>query len=586
MGDLPDGKNVAARFNRRELLAAIAAALPAVSLQRAQARSTKSSEELSSGVVSAQNTYFLPSVLRENERRGVAWTDSITVRDGELIRAVAVYKAKSKDAIFEKGPMGFSIAKSTDGVHWQELEGFTCQLEHGVPGFCMRWTGHEFVIYVTEDNPASPKDHPLVVKQYRSLDLRSWVFMGEDYTTTDDRRWYRCRWDELVILPDGDRFYGYITSEPHARVAVDSLGMLESADGLRWTVIKPPVIEWGDLPSQQMEVGFCEKIDGRYYLGMGARCYLGSLGYSMVTFIADSPAGPFRPDREAFRLCGTTSRDVTWLGKSFLWNDERLFNIWVTKEPGQQSWSSCPLKKLRTDGQGHLRLHWWTGNEKFKTSSLPANWQDADFVHPATPYRGKKFSLSSAGLNDLTLQAGPDGAVALMPTRFDLQKGLIIEGTLRANESSELDDPWRSHWHAAAAGFFLEESAGKGLLMQFETLGLTRTGLFEYRAAPAFSANDMGNAAEFIRDRHGGPYLGLSRFEQEDVVGPFGYATPCGIRNGKTHRFRLMVSSGIIELYLDDFFVQTYLTGKTSGKVGLFGKSGKATFSDLSAWSM
>jgi hypothetical protein len=91
-----------------------------------------------------------------------------------------------------------------------------------------------------------------------------------------------------------------------------------------------------------------------------------------------------------------------------------------------------------------------------------------------------------------------------------------------------------------------------------ETPGLTRTGLFEYRSSPHFKDNPLKRAAEGIRNRGGGPYLSLSRFGQEDVVGPFGYATPCGIRNGKKHRLRLVVSSGIMELYLDDRFVQAY----------------------------
>src|SRR5438309_771641 len=83
-----------------------AAALPAVSLQRAEAAPAEPSEERSSGIVPARSTYFLPSVLRNNEQKGAAWTDSITVRDGELILAVPVYKTKGK------GPIGFSIAKS------------------------------------------------------------------------------------------------------------------------------------------------------------------------------------------------------------------------------------------------------------------------------------------------------------------------------------------------------------------------------------------------------------------------------------------------------------------------------------------
>lgn len=91
MIDLRDDENATGRFNRRELLVAIAATLPAVTLRKAEAGSAESSAQPPPGI-SAQSTYFLPSVLRNNKRRGAAWSDSITVQNGELVRAVPVYK--------------------------------------------------------------------------------------------------------------------------------------------------------------------------------------------------------------------------------------------------------------------------------------------------------------------------------------------------------------------------------------------------------------------------------------------------------------------------------------------------------------
>jgi hypothetical protein len=73
---------------------------------------------------------------------------------------------------------------------------------------------------------------------------------------------------------------------------------------------------------------------------------------------------------------------------------------------------------------------------------------------------------------------------------------------------------------------------------------------------------------------------------EEDVIGPLGYAVPCGIRSGTSHRFRLLVKHGIWELYLDDLYVQTYITGTTSGRMGLFAKSGPVEFTDLRCWAM
>jgi hypothetical protein len=244
--------------------------------------------------------FYQPSLLKDQSQRFSAWSHSIAFSNGKFVNAVAV-----KEFIDQPTDMGLAIFESDDGVHWRETAPFACPLPRAVPGYCWRWDGEAFVYFITEGNTGPDrKEYPAVVRQHRSVDLKNWEFMGDEFTTRPDNRWYRCRWDELVILEDGENFYGYITSEPRPELARDSMGMLQSADGLRWEVLPPPVFEWDGLPPQQMEVCLCEKIGDRYYLGMGSRSYMGHLGFSVVMFVSDSPTGPFRPDKEAFRLCG------------------------------------------------------------------------------------------------------------------------------------------------------------------------------------------------------------------------------------------------------------------------------------------
>ena len=75
--------------------------------------------------------------------------------------------------------MGLAIAESDDGVHWRETADFACSLEHGMAGYCLRWTGKEFVYFVTERNQgADRKKHQVVMRQHRPYDLNLWEFMG------------------------------------------------------------------------------------------------------------------------------------------------------------------------------------------------------------------------------------------------------------------------------------------------------------------------------------------------------------------------------------------------------------------------
>jgi hypothetical protein len=249
---------------------------------------------------------------------------------------------------------------------------------------------------------------------------------------------------------------------------------------------------------------------------------------------------------------------------------------------GQSLWIG-PLKKLVTDQAGHLRIAWWPGNEAAKGAALPVNLHAAVFAHPPEKHRGTRYAMSAGAPDAIALHAGHDGAVAMLPGRFDFERGVVIDGTLKA---TELRGPVvGTHWHAATAGMYFEQSPGKGMLIQQETLGLTRIGMFEYRPEPAFDADEFRLVAVGISKR-GGDYLGLSRFSQEDVIGPIGYAPPCGVHNAEPHRFRLLIKHGIFEFYLDDLLVQTYITGATSGRLGLFAKSGAVEFSGLRLWTM
>lgn len=536
----------------------------------------------------SRTLFYQPSLLKEQDRRFSAWSHSIAFANGRFVNAVAV-----KEYIDRPTDMGLAIFESDDGVHWVETAPFACPLPRAVPGYCWRWDGKAFVYYVTENNTGPDRnEYPVVVRQHRSANFGNWEYMGDEFTTRPDKQWYRCRWDELVILEDEGKFYGYITSEPRPEFARDSMGMLRSDDGVRWEVLVPPVFEWDGLPPQQMEVCLMEKIGERYYLGMGSRSYMGHLGFSVVMFVGDSPTGPFRPDKEAFRLCGNTTRDTNWLAKTFRRDGQVLLSNWITTDRdksfrgilanGRTLWIG-PLKELISDEDGHARIVWWPGNEAAKNEAVPARTGDATFAHPAERHRGALYSFEPVGGDSIIMKAGRDGAIVMLPSTFDFARGIILEGVLRATEPR--GPRVGTHWHAAAGGFFFEHAPGKGMLVQLETLGLTRTGIFEFRPEPAFDADEFALAA-FGNVQRGGPHLGLSRFVEEDVIGPLGYAVPCGIRSAMPHRFRLLIQNGIWELYLDDRYVQTYITGPTTGRLGLFAKSGPVEFSDLKIWTM
>ena len=390
---------------------------------------------------------------------------------------------------------------------------------------------------------------------YATRDLHNWEVLGEKYDVHPDPKWYQCRMDELHVMdavsPDTG-YFGYITSEPHHNQPA-SFGMLRSEDCLRWKMVAPPEIVWGSIPQQIPEVGFCERIGDKYYLTLGMRCYLGELGYSMFTFTSDAPVGPFVPDKEAFRLCGTTTRDSFYLTFSVHYKDQLLASNWFTNGFNMHEHRMLPLKKVHRDEGGHLRLVYWDGNEAIKGKPVAVSLADVGMEHPAGEYAKDRYSLET-GRDWITMQAGRDSMLVLLPGKYDLDTGLVVEGAVTA---SELSLPMITHLHPAVAGFYIEETPGQGTALLLETLGVTRIGSFAYSDHPITDTHEYSQAATNLIRARGGETLGTSKFESEDVTRTIGYATAAGIRKKTKCRFRLLVRDGIFECYLDDLLVQT-----------------------------
>ena len=71
----------------------------------------------------------------------------------------------------------------------------------------------------------------------------------------------------------------------------------------------------------------------------------------------------------------------------------------------------------------------------------------------------------------------------------------------------------------------------------------------------------------------------------QDTVGPFGHASYCGVRHGRKHHFRLIARGEFFELYVDDYYVQTFtLPEPFTGRVGLAVFDGTCRFEGLRAW--
>jgi len=392
-----------------------------------------------------------------------------------------------------------SLATAPDGVHWTE-KGRLLRKGEGVT-----WMGTGS----TWKSPGFEKDGKFFMNfsEWKgprqtiffavSDDLVRWQRLGNEYEFVQDERWYEKngRWDCIWTIPrPGGGLYGYWTATPKAATG-GRFGFGETLDGVTWKALEPPKVEGAG----EGEVGAIEKMGGRYYMMFGT-------GGIMVTLVADSPQGPFKAAKANYRLLA----GHTYFSRFFPAPDGVLVNHHCIARNGQVYFGT--LKSTVLDKEGTLRLAWWKGNEKMKAEPLE--------VRPP-----------AAG-------AGNDAQIAMLQTPLDVDKGVILEGTLALPETQ--DQPRR--------GLYVECGKDGGAAILVNAAGAAELGTMR--------ADGSGFKAEKGVDRERA------------------FGTPA--------RFRLLLKQSLLEFYLDDILIECFsLPQNATGRMGFIGTG---AVRQLSAW--
>ena len=454
---------------------------------------------------------------------------------------------------------GISMATSTDGVHFEEI-GSIIEKQDDAEwlGTGSVWQARgRFVMNFSEQREGTQSVFFMV-----SEDLVRWERLGDEYRCDPDPRWYddtpTGRWDCIwsVRRPDGG-FWGYLTARPWSHTSgltYESVGKVESDDGLHWHAAAPPTIEWGEWPKMDVgEVGAIEKIGDSYYLmlgygesGLGNRHALEPLDsrMGMYLFVADGPEGPFRADHDAYRLL--TSPAVMGPGKYPMTYFARFHptqgGVLVNHHSISRSdtrWLA-PLKRAVVDSDGHMSLGYWEGNDAAKGKAIPIDLRARTFVRPEKAKAGWLISHDR-----LEIDEPYSGGLVLLANHFDFDRGVVLEGHMQVQAPAR-------RW--SGIGLYVEEDAraGLGTALLVETRGKTEIGA--------------------LRD-------GRS-FLPDDVL-------QLGILDGQECPFRLLIRQSLLEFYLNDQLVQAYsLPDRATGRLGLVFESGRVVFEGLQAWEM
>jgi len=461
------------------------------------------------------------------------------------------------------------LATSKDGVHWKHMGPVIKDAPFNIWAMAVHRVGDRFIM-----NHGSFSDPGVqnVIRFWESADLVHWTFMGHEADLLPDARWYppKSRLDCMSVVPVDEngrtKYFGFATGPG---------GFLESEDGIHWSGVERPRIDWGIVPPPPtppdeggFEVGGCHEIDGKYYLVGGWFNYMGATGYGVYTFIADTPRGPFRADAAAYRLCGNSARWVALWARFCRTDADLLVNGYMysgyTYETGE-TWLP-PLKRAVIDSGNHLRLGYWKGNDALKGSPAKVELSACRKVYPNEPDGACTCTVTAGRLD---LQAQPERnsilrtdiptTIAMLDGPCDFDGGVVIEGTVRATCRDR-------RLVASSIGFFLQEDAGAGTGILLHSYGRTEIGRMTF-----------GDGVEFV---------------PEDVIGP-GCAAPAGILPHVDHSFRLLARKNMFEFYLDDMLVQTFNTTHAPGGIGLIPQrigfvvqNGRGLFEDLRVWSM
>jgi hypothetical protein len=217
---------------------------------------------------------------------------------------------------------------------------------------------------------SSPSDGRQTIFFAESTDLVKWTRI-EGVEFVQDERWYQPqgRWDCIYTIPrPGGGRYGYWTATPKDGPGV---GFGETADGVNWTALPPPKIEWGHAgPAEGCEAGAVEEIDGRYYLMLGCYGHYDNRVNGMWSFVADAPEGPFKATKHNHALLTSRTRANSYFARFFPTADGMLVNHHSIPREGGGEVAMAPLKRAVVDEHGTLRLGWWEGNEALKGAEV------------------------------------------------------------------------------------------------------------------------------------------------------------------------------------------------------------------------
>lgn len=474
----------------------------------------------------------------------------------------------------EENPSGYAnaldIAVSDDGVHWTFISRNAIPIKGAHAGYGIKKIGEYFYYYPTCSN----SEKGVHFKVLRTKDFIDFEHLGDEYDVVPDRNYYHERWDEVHVIEDKDEFgrdvyYGYISSETRDDVGEPGCGFIKSYDGIKWEVLPPIEIVWGEIPSHHMELNFVEKIGDFYFLSMSGRLYFDSYGYSLFNFRSSSPRGPFYPDTEKFRLSGNSRREVTWLGHSIAYGNEFLAALWLSHnilpDIPSDTFAIGDLKKILYE-RGHIRLAYWWGTEAAKGDSINIDYNNIKLIYPDKKIMNLRDNLEING-DTIKISASRNGVIALFDETFDKTKGFFIEGQLCVKESRT---HIATHHHSAEFGFYFDCGDNSGTAIIAQTLGVTKCGNLRFDDHRITDNNPYLLAGRGLADSRSGILEGTFEFAYDDVVGPSGVSSYCGIRHGKIHDFKLLARSDYFVLYIDDYYVQTYLMPENfNGKVGL-----------------
>lgn len=489
--------------------------------------------------------------------QGRMWDPSIFPWNGELWMLSMHY-----DGGIEAPGTGMWLARSKDGVHWT---GVGRVLEDPAGLFKMYASktadGRIFLNYgstSTKDNPYGDND---TLKYYTSDDLIHWK---REYENHPDSAWYnpQGRWDHMYVYEENGTYYGYPVATPRPELRT-CIGLQKSADGLNWTCVQPPAIEWGDVPPIDMlETGGMEKIGDEYYYVAGYVGYAGSYTYNVYVFRADSPEGPFRPDTQAFRLCGADGLPQTTfvsnLACLFKLNGEMMCANAVSAPGVHEVWL-LPVRRVLRDEDGHLRLAWWEGNETLK----------GDRIVPGTPeiVRGDAMLDMGEGMlrawidvPDMPTQTDKTAMIRLCGTEFEA--GMYLTGKMICRSAPPRhDDIHKTHcWRPARIGFAVGKEDGSHTAITLDV-------------GPAYRRKS--NVLDLNWQD------GKMHMETLDVMGE-DYAGVKGISAEEEHTFRLLIRRNMQELYVDDLLVQTWAVNEPlDGSVSLYIQNASCELRDL-----